>query len=260
MNKPPQSASISGPEAWARIQPVLEECMKSAQSPGYVEYTNVYTTLYNAIHEDKRSSLLLVGKEIYKLLEEFLVSDAQNRREALSNEEDLVESYSAEWERYACSMKIIDGMFSRFNRLWIDHRRAQNTPDQPDVFPVYTLGILTWKTVVFLLIQPRLTKAVLGLIQQERDGGSVDRTLLKKVVDSFVNLGLDHEHLSVPVLDVYREFVEVPFLEETKSYYRGKTGLSLGDVLEQEERRVTEYLDASTWHPLKEILHGIIHV
>ncbi|KAJ7599810.1 Cullin repeat-like-containing domain protein [Mycena floridula] len=269
MDKPPQSALISASEAWAQIQPVLEECMKSAQPPGFVEYTNVYATLYNAIQGDKHSGLSHVGSEIYKLLEQFLVSNAQNRfLQTLSNshDEELLESYSAEWERYACSMKTIDGMFSYMR--WINPRRAQKTPvdqrvektpDQSEIFPVYTLGILSWRTVVFLSIQSRLTKAILRLIERERDGGPVDRTLVKKVVASFVNLGLDHEHLIVPVLDVYRQFFEAPFLQETKSYYRGKTDLSLGDVLEDEEKRVMEYLDTSTWNPLKEILHEIVH-
>ncbi|KAJ7812562.1 Cullin family-domain-containing protein [Mycena olivaceomarginata] len=83
-----------------------------------------------------------------------------------------------------------------------------------------------------------LTSVILRLV------ASIDQALVKKVVDSFVSLGLD----------VYKEQFEVPFLTATETYYSAEAEAGGGGEwekeaegrLREEEERVVRHLHAKT--------------
>jgi len=52
----------------------------------------------------------------------------------------------------------------------------------------------------------KLSAATPRLITQQRNGETIDQGLVKKVVDSFVSLGLDNAHPNKECLDVYTTF------------------------------------------------------
>ena len=105
---------------------------------------------------------------------------------------------------------------------------------------------------------PRLAGAVLRLIEKQRNGDSIDQTLVKKVVDSFVSLGLDESDTNKQSLDVYRDAFEIPFIEATERYYRNESEAFLAENsvsdylkraeerLKEEEDRVERYLNTVT--------------
>ena len=127
------------------------------------------------------------------------------------------------------------------------------------------LCLILWKNNFFIPIQnenSKLTGAILRLIERQRDGQKIDEELLKRVVGSFVSLGLDEADINGVSLDVYKEHFEIPFLEATEKYYelRSETflaGNSIPDYLrraeewlKEEEDRVERYLNTSTKEPL----------
>ncbi|KAG1734198.1 hypothetical protein EDD22DRAFT_1011609 [Suillus occidentalis] len=63
---------------------------------------------------------------------------------------------------------------------------------------VYTLALVQWKSNFFLHVQSKHTKlagAILRLIERQRNGETINQGLVKKVVDSFVSLGLNETAL-----------------------------------------------------------------
>jgi cullin 1 len=68
--------------------------------------------------------------------------------------------------------------------------------------------------------QKKLTNAVLRLVERQRNGEVIDPGLVKKVVDSFVSLGLDNTDPNKECLDVYKEHFEEPFIQATEVYYK----------------------------------------
>lgn len=86
----------------------------------------------------------------------------------------------------------------------------------------------------------------------------MDQGLIKKVVDSFVSLGLDESDTNKACLDVYREHLEKPFLSATDRYYRKESETFLAensvaeylkkaeDRLREEEDRIDRYLNHFT--------------
>lgn len=104
----------------------------------------------------------------------------------------------------------------------------------------------------------KLASAILRLIERQRNGETIDQGLVKKVVDSFVSLGLDESDIMKVSHEVYREHFEQPFLQGTEKYYRqeSETFLAENSVpdylkkaeerLREEEDRVERYLNTNT--------------
>jgi cullin 1 len=96
------------------------------------------------------------------------------------------------------------------------------------------------------------------LIERQRNGETIDQGLVKKVVDSFVLLGLDETDINKASLDVYREHLETPFLDATEKYYEQESEAFLAESsvsdylkkaeerLKEEEDRVDRYLNTET--------------
>jgi len=118
-----------------------------------------------------------------------------------------------------------------------------------------------WKNNLFVPIQQKNTKlasAILRLIEDQRNGEVIDQGLVKKVVDSFVSLGLDDTDTNKACLDVYKVHFELPFIDATEKYYKNESESflatnSISDYLKkaeerlrEEEDRVERYLNTQT--------------
>jgi len=129
------------------------------------------------------------------------------------------------------------------------------------VYAVYTLALVQWKSVFFVHIQNKnnkLANAVLRLIEAQRNGETIDQSLVKKVVDSFVSLGLDDSDTNKASFDVYRTHFEGPFITATEQYYTQESEAFLAENsvsaymkkaeerLREEEDRVEIYLSSTT--------------
>lgn len=96
------------------------------------------------------------------------------------------------------------------------------------------------------------------MIEKQRNGENIDQTLVKKVVDSFVSLGLDESDTNKQSLDVYKEHFESPFIATTEKYYKTESEAFLAENsvsdylkkaeerLKEEEDRVERYLNTVT--------------
>ena len=126
--------------------------------------------------------------------------------------------------------------------------------------PTYEqLALVQWKSTLFIHVQGRssnLAGVIVRLIERQRNGEGIDQGLVKKVVDSFVSLGLDDTDINKASLDVYREHLETPFLDATEKDYEQESGAFLAENsvsdylkkaeehLREEEDRVDRYFNA----------------
>jgi cullin 1 len=69
-------------------------------------------------------------------------------------------------------------------------------------------------------IQDKVVHAVLKLIACQRNGDSIDSSLVKKIVESFVSLGMDDADAKKSTLDLYKKYFETPFINATRTYYQ----------------------------------------
>jgi cullin 1 len=88
----------------------------------------------------------------------------------------------------------------------------------------------------------------LRLIECHRNGETIDQGLVKKVLDSFVSLGIDEIDLDKISLENYKEHFEIPFLVATGAYYKNESDSffvenSVSDYVKKVEERLKEEED-----------------
>ncbi|KAG9313192.1 Cullin [Chiua virens] len=185
-------------------------------------------------------------------------SQEQSQQSDAVQDEVLLRYYAAEWDRYTTGANYINRSFTYLNCHWVKRERDEG---QKGVYPVYTLALVQWKSNFFLHVQSKngkLAGAILRLVERQWNGESIDQGLVKKVVDSFVSLGLDESDINKASLDVYKEHLATPFLEVTEKYYQQESEAFLAESsvsdylkkaeerLREEEGRVDRYLSTET--------------
>ncbi|KIM65778.1 hypothetical protein SCLCIDRAFT_1211764 [Scleroderma citrinum Foug A] len=269
---PPASADLA--TTWAFLEEGVDHIMTKLQTGvSYSKYMGLYTVAYNYCTSSRmhgavdsnlgsgsRTGANLMGSDLYNNLIRYFVAHLKGLREQSDflQDETLLRYYACEWDRYTTGANYINRLFTYLNRHWVKRERDEG---RKAVYPVYTLALVQWKINFFIHVQSKssnLAGAILRLIERQRNGESIDQGLVKKVVDSFVSLGLDDTDINKASLDVYREHLEIPFLEATEKYYEQESEAFLAENsvsdylrkaeerLREEEDRVDRYLNAET--------------
>ncbi|KAH6912520.1 Cullin-1 [Coprinopsis sp. MPI-PUGE-AT-0042] len=269
LQMPPPTADLV--TTWKYLEEGVDHIMTKLQTGvSYTKYMSLYTVAYNYCTSCKMSSsegiglgnrtgANLMGSDLYNNLIRYFNEHLSGLRETADTLQDeaLLRYYAAEWDRYTIGANYINRLFTYLNRHWVRRERDEG---RKSVYPVYTLALVQWKTQLFIPLQKKmkLVNAILRLIENQRNGDTIDQGLVKKVVDSFVSLGLDEGDTNKECLDVYREHFEMPFLDSTEIYYKHESegflaSNSVSDYLKkaeerlrEEEDRVERYLNTST--------------
>ena len=123
--------------------------------------------------------------------------------------------------------------------------------------PVYERGLQIFRDEVCRCprIRDRLLQMLLDLVQRERQGEMIERSLVKTVTSMLVELGRD----------VYAKDFEASFLQSSAVFYQAESNEyisqnSAADYLrkaeqrlEEEKERVAHYLDKSTEPRIREV-------
>ncbi|GAA6059887.1 hypothetical protein JCM10212_005270 [Sporobolomyces blumeae] len=241
----------------------------------YQKYMQLYTVVYNyctssrmnngginetlGVGSSGRSGANLMGADLYKNLQQYWMGHLKEVRAAAEDlsDEALLRFYVKEWDRYTNGATYVHRLFTYLNRHWVKREKDEG---RKNVYLIYILALVTWKDHFYTHVQQKLklTNAVLKLIEHQRNGETIETDLVKKVMDSFVALGLDEADSNRQNLEVYREAFEKPFLAATETYYKAESEQFIGDNsvteymkkaearLGEEENRVDLYLHAST--------------
>ncbi|KFG85253.1 hypothetical protein MANI_114843 [Metarhizium anisopliae] len=171
--------------------------------------------------------------------------------------EGLLTFYNREWPRYTEAAKYINHMFQSLERF-VGRAIEEGTTG---IYDVYTLHLVQWRSVVIGSISEKIMEVVLGLVERKRNGEIIENGIIKRVVESFVLLDIDHDD----PLTTYRYYFETPFLEATRLYYRTESKHylaknSVGEYMRRAELRLDEEdelvracLHHNTADPLRQI-------
>eukprot|EP00667_Euglena_gracilis_P003843 EG_transcript_3858 len=181
-------------------------------------------------------------------------------------DEELLRQYNSKWTKYSQGVLVVDHFSMYINRDLVMRQNNSRISGNPiDTFTIRELGFISWKEQLYYKVKKQLLPSVLQQITRDRKGEKVDHSLLKGILQSFVQLGLGPP-LEKKETQFYEEQFESLFLEETERYYSAEVALMLQNFtlpeymegveqcLEEEQRRVAFYLHKTTEEPLTRTL------
>ncbi|KAK0475776.1 Cullin-domain-containing protein [Armillaria novae-zelandiae] len=214
---------------WTYLESAIDLIMTSSESFPVGLYPTLNDAIYNCCRSvtvpsttPSRTGVIRLGlgsPHLYAKIVRYFVAYLNNIRDKANDlqEEELLKYYADEWKRYTAGTRLIDRQFTHLNRYWVKIVRVEGRKD------IYPLALLKWKDYLLVPMQQknhRLTIALLHLVERQRNGDIIDQNLFRRVVESFVALGLNGEDLNMRCLNVYKDHFETPFLIATIMYHK----------------------------------------
>lgn len=204
----------------------------------------------------------LGGADLYNHLTAYFQKHLKEIRQGTDNlnDEALLKYYATEWDRYTAGANFVHRLMTYLNRYWVKREKEEGRK----VHTVYTLALAQWKEHMFRHVKAkqRLVNALLKQVEKQRNGEVIETSLVKKVIDSLVSLGLDENDSTKLNTEVYKAEFEAPFITATEIHYKTESDAfvaanSIVDYmkktearLKEEEDRVELYLHVSTRNKL----------
>ncbi|KAK9461664.1 Cullin [Lipomyces oligophaga] len=256
-------------QTWSIVQVGIDKILAKNLEEGLTSelYMKIYTAIYQfctaaqpsthvSPHSSARGAQLL-GADLYDKLIEYLNQHLNKIRAEGEqySEEALIKYYIRMWNRYTTGARYLNHIFEYLNRHWVRRERDEG---RRTVYDVNTLCLVKWRSEVFDHTQARLTQAVLHMIENQRNGETIDIFTIRFVIASYVSLGLDEHDSRKVSLSVYKQYFEVPFITCTEEYYDKESATFISENstveylkkaesrLKEEAERVHSYLHQST--------------
>ncbi|KAG1727401.1 Cullin-domain-containing protein [Suillus lakei] len=251
---PPASTADTIATTWASVKQGVDHIMTKPQAVSPVNWVDLRSLIYkyfSAIPDSDISAttgrdVIIMGcQTLHDYLIQYFITDVKllkDQSDSLQlDDEAFLRHYAGAWDRFSSGAKTISHIVSS-----IKSKRLHYFKDQEGVLEVRTVALVQWKKNLFFHLHTTLASAILRLMKRQRDGETVDQSLIKNVVDSFVSL------------DVYEEHLETLFLDAAEKYYKPQSQLSIaegnlldyltkaGQCLEEERDRADRYLPLGT--------------
>lgn len=145
------------------------------------------------------------------------------------------------WSNHQIMNKWLKKFFTYLDRYYVKHHSLPTLSQA---------GLRCFRTKVYDEMKSETTTAILGLINDEREGKIIDNSLIKSVVELYESMGMGS-------LDAYNTDLEVPLLDSTREYYAKKREdwindstpdylIKAEDALTKESKRVDDYLNSAS--------------
>jgi len=241
-------------DGWADIKAAINKLVDILENPETSEpfttkkYVEVYTRCYNMCTQRSPHNW---SEQLYErhgdTIEEYLTARVlpvlQEKRD-----EYLLKEMVKRWKNHMVMDKWMRRFFMYLDRYFVKHHSVPS---------LHESSLAKFKSLVFDRVSEELTAGILTLINREREGEVIDRSLLKECIAVYSNVG-DPK--------VYQETLEAPFLENTRQFYSQRAQewiaqdttpvylIKAEEVLDNEKERVDNYLETNTKMKLQKVV------
>ncbi|OEL38156.1 Cullin-1 [Dichanthelium oligosanthes] len=169
--------------------------------------------------------------------------------------EFLLRELVLRWKNHKVMVRWLSRFFHYLDRYFIARRSLAS---------LKSVGWESFKTLVFDELKTTVTTIVIGMVDEDREGQIIDRTLVKNVLDIYIEL----QSGCVSWSDLYIKDFEDAFCQGTIDFYSKKAQtwivedtcpeymLKAEECLQKEKERVAHYLHSSTEPRLIEAAQG----
>jgi len=166
----------------------------------------------------------------------------------------LLNELKHRWSNHQIMNKWLKKFFTYLDRYYVKHHSLP-TLEQA--------GLQHFKTEIYDNSKENTTSAIISLIDEEREGEIIDKTLVKSIVELYESMGMGS-------LESYTSDLETPLLEATRSYYGRKREdwiskdstpdylIKAEKSLGEEKTRVAEYLNPATEPKIRKVVEDEI--
>ncbi|KAM1236660.1 hypothetical protein ACFX2G_038495 [Malus domestica] len=195
---------IEWEQGWSYMQKgisKLKRIIQGLREPQFSskDYMMLYTTVYNMCTKKPPCDY---SRQLYdkyqETLENYINSTVlPSLKEKL--DEFMLQELVKSWENHKVMVRWLSCFFHYLDRYFIADRSLR---------PPNEVGLNGLRNLVYREIKLNTRVVVIGLINKEREGEQIDRTLLKNVINIFVEIGMGE-------MDAYEEDFEAHMLTDT---------------------------------------------
>ncbi|GLU07427.1 hypothetical protein SLE2022_243870 [Rubroshorea leprosula] len=233
-----------------RLKRILEQSEQSFSSDEYME---LYTTIYNMCRQKPHDYSQQLYDKYREAFEEYISSTVLPSL-IEKHDEFMLRELVKRWLNHKVMVRWLLRFFHYLDRQFIPGRQLPTLNE---------VGLTCFRDLVYNEINGKVRDAVITLIDKEREGEQIDRTLLKNVLDIFVEIDME----------CYEKDFEEPMLNDTGGYYSCKASswiledscpdymLKSEECMRKERERVSHYLHSSSEPKLVEkVQHELLVV
>ncbi|KAL9245428.1 hypothetical protein vseg_019086 [Gypsophila vaccaria] len=239
-------------EGTAKLKRILEGLPEPSFSSE--QYIMLYTTIYNMCTQKAPYDY---SPQLYNNYRQVFVDYLKDTiMPALMQKHDefMLKELVKRWMNHNIMMRWLSRFFYYLDRYHITRRSLPS---------LHQVGINCFRDEIYTRVHGNAKDAILALIEVEREGGQVDRALLKNALDIYIALGIEHyeNDFAIPMIchtsDYYSRKAASWIQENTCPEYMSKAEESL----KQEKDRVDHYLHTKTEDKLLEkVQHELLWV
>ncbi|CAH8493822.1 unnamed protein product [Dicrocoelium dendriticum] len=225
-------------QIWEQLKMAIIEIQKKNNSG--LSFEELYRNAYTLVLQ-KHGERLYAGTKA--LVSEHMIRVRDSIVDNLNNK--FLSFLNSAWKDHQTAMVMIRDILMYMDRVYVGQN---NLPS------VYKMGMTAFCNLVlrYSVIREHLNKTLLDMVRRERRGEVISRSQIREACQMFVQLG-------VGSLSVYLEDFELPFLEQSREFYRSESEAFLAENtsailyikkveqrIEEEIKRSHHYLDPST--------------
>jgi len=227
-----------------RLEDLLNGDLNSGSMFGPREYVQIYTTCYDMCTQRSPYNW---SRELYQrhgeTIQRYLTDNVLPalREKTGQGGTILLSELKHRWQNHQIMNKWLKKFFTYLDRYYVKHHSLPTLSQA---------GLRCFRDRIYDEIKGDATAAVQGLINEEREGRIIDKSLVKSVVELYESMGMG-------TLDAYNADLEDPLLASTREYYAKKREdwindstpdylIKAEDALDEERKRVEDYLNTSS--------------
>jgi len=227
-----------------KLEDLLNGDLKSGSMFGPREYVQIYTTCYDMCTQRSpynwsRELYQRHGETIQRYLTDNVLPALRDKTGQGGT--ILLAELKHRWQNHQIMNKWLKKFFTYLDRYYVKHHSLPTLSQA---------GLRCFRDKVYDEIKGDATAAIHGLINEEREGRIIDKSLVKSVVELYESMGMG-------TLEAYNTDLEDPLLVSTREYYARKREdwinnstpdylIKAEDALDEERKRVEDYLNTSS--------------